>query len=64
MNIRQLKCELAKAGFTRLKGRGKGSHTVWKHPDNNTIVVYSGRARSHPRQTLSAQSSQAICFLT
>jgi len=49
MNIRQLKSKLVQAGFTCIKGRGKGSHSVWKHPHNNSIVVYSGRNRSHAK---------------
>jgi predicted RNA binding protein YcfA (HicA-like mRNA interferase family) len=30
--IRQLKSELTQNGFILLKKRGKGSHSVWKHP--------------------------------
>ncbi len=30
--IRELKAILKKAGFTQLKKRGKGSHSVWRHP--------------------------------
>ncbi|BAY22443.1 YcfA family protein [Calothrix sp. NIES-2100] len=30
--IRQLKAMVAKAGYVLQAGRGKGSHTYWKHP--------------------------------
>lgn len=35
--IRQLKAKLSKAGFT--KRPGKGSHTVWYHPDIPDLTV-------------------------
>jgi predicted RNA binding protein YcfA (HicA-like mRNA interferase family) len=30
--IRELKADLKRSGFIRLKGRGKGSHSRWLHP--------------------------------
>jgi predicted RNA binding protein YcfA (HicA-like mRNA interferase family) len=30
--IRELKAMVAKAGYILQPGRGKGSHTYWKHP--------------------------------
>ncbi|PSR23248.1 MAG: type II toxin-antitoxin system HicA family toxin [Sulfobacillus acidophilus] len=30
--IRQLMTDLQRAGFVALPRRGKGSHSVWKHP--------------------------------
>ncbi|GAA6616017.1 type II toxin-antitoxin system HicA family toxin [Scytonema sp. NUACC26] len=30
--IRELKAMVAKAGYILQSGRGKGSHTFWKHP--------------------------------
>ena len=30
--IRQLMADLRQAGFVELPRRGKGSHSVWKHP--------------------------------
>jgi predicted RNA binding protein YcfA (HicA-like mRNA interferase family) len=30
--IRELKAMVAKAGYILQPGRGKGSHTFWKHP--------------------------------
>lgn len=35
--VRQLKSKLQKAGFTIRSG--KGSHTVWHHPDKPEITV-------------------------
>jgi predicted RNA binding protein YcfA (HicA-like mRNA interferase family) len=40
--IRQLKQDLRKAGFQLQPGRGKGSHTVWTHPDVPEPVILSG----------------------
>jgi predicted RNA binding protein YcfA (HicA-like mRNA interferase family) len=41
--IRELKADLRQAGFTEVKGRGKGSHTVWTHPKYKGIVTLSGQ---------------------
>jgi predicted RNA binding protein YcfA (HicA-like mRNA interferase family) len=41
--IRELKSILQKAGFTLLKDRGKGSHTVWEHPNVKKNVILSGK---------------------
>ncbi|MBE9045615.1 type II toxin-antitoxin system HicA family toxin [Pleurocapsales cyanobacterium LEGE 10410] len=41
--IRELKSMLKKAGFTLLKDRGKGSHTVWEHPNVKQNVILSGK---------------------
>jgi predicted RNA binding protein YcfA (HicA-like mRNA interferase family) len=30
--ICQLRADLRKAGFSLVKGQGKGSHTKWRHP--------------------------------
>jgi len=38
--IRDLKSMLRKAGF--VQRAGKGSHTVWSHPDLPDVVVLSG----------------------
>ena len=43
MKIRKLKSSLSKAGFVRLKRRGKGSHTVWRHKTNHINIVCSGK---------------------
>jgi predicted RNA binding protein YcfA (HicA-like mRNA interferase family) len=39
--IRELKAMLRKAGFEQRAGRG--SHTVWSHPDLPEKVVLSGQ---------------------
>ena len=41
--IRELKSILKKAGFTLLKDRGKGSHTVWEHSNVEQNVILSGK---------------------
>lgn len=41
--IRELKALLKKAGFICLKDRGKGSHTVWEHPNVKNNVILSGK---------------------
>lgn len=38
--IRELKSLLRKAGYEMRSG--KGSHTIWSHPENMKIVVISG----------------------
>ncbi len=43
MKIRTLKSSLSKAGFIYLKKRGKGSHTMLRHPANHVVVVVSGK---------------------
>ena len=43
MKIRVVKSNLLKAGFIRLKKRGKGSHTMLRHPANHVVVVVSGK---------------------
>ncbi len=43
MKIRTLKSSLSKAGFIRLKRRGKGSHSIWRHKTNHINIVCSGK---------------------
>ncbi len=38
--IRELKEQLRRAGFIQRSGRG--SHSVWRHPRLNGVVVISG----------------------
>ena len=40
--VRQLKADLRKAGFVERKDRGKGSHTVWEHPETHVSVTIAG----------------------
>jgi predicted RNA binding protein YcfA (HicA-like mRNA interferase family) len=39
--VRELKVMLRKAGF--FVRAGKGSHTVWEHPDISNEIVISGK---------------------
>ncbi len=39
--VRELKAMLRKAGF--FIRAGKGSHTVWEHPDISDEIVISGK---------------------
>lgn len=39
--VRELKAMLSKAGF--FVRAGKGSHTIWEHPDLSIEIVISGR---------------------
>ena len=43
LKIRELKSKLQKAGFSLLKKRGKGSHTMWEHPLLSNSIITSGR---------------------
>jgi predicted RNA binding protein YcfA (HicA-like mRNA interferase family) len=36
---RQLKADLRRAGLVEKKDRGKGSHTIWEHPQFPDITV-------------------------
>lgn len=42
--IRQLESDLLKAGFTVVKGAGKGSHRKYIHPNVEGFVIISGKA--------------------
>ena len=46
MQIRTLKSRLSKAGFVCCSRRGKGSHSVWKHPIHPISIVQSGKDNS------------------
>ncbi len=39
MNSREILKILAKAGWETMKRRGKGSHTVMRHPDTSGKVI-------------------------
>jgi predicted RNA binding protein YcfA (HicA-like mRNA interferase family) len=41
--IRELKTMLSKAGFICLTKRGKGSHSIWRHPFYEDDVRLSGK---------------------
>jgi predicted RNA binding protein YcfA (HicA-like mRNA interferase family) len=40
--LRQLRAELARNGFSKEAGRGKGSHTYWTHPLLPYPLILSG----------------------
>jgi predicted RNA binding protein YcfA (HicA-like mRNA interferase family) len=46
MKVKLLKSKLSKAGFVLVPKRGKGSHSVWKHPFYSFSVVQSGKDNS------------------
>jgi len=37
--LRDLEADLRTAGFSRLPGRGKGSHELWLHPSSGAKVL-------------------------
>jgi len=37
--LRDLESDLKAAGFSRLAGRGKGSHELWLHPSTGAKVL-------------------------
>ena len=41
--IRELKQMLQQAGFELIPKRGKGSHTVWRHPQYQGSITLSGK---------------------
>ncbi|MBW4532523.1 MAG: type II toxin-antitoxin system HicA family toxin [Pleurocapsa minor HA4230-MV1] len=43
MKNRILKSRLSAAGFILLPKRGKGSHTVWRHPVYPIAITQSGK---------------------
>ena len=58
--IRELKQILSKAGFTLLRGRGKGSHTMWRHPLCSEDVRLSGQDGSDAKPYQEKVVEQAI----
>jgi predicted RNA binding protein YcfA (HicA-like mRNA interferase family) len=47
--VRELKANLRRAGFLEVRGRGKGSHSFWRHPTYPDLRV-----------TLSGQDGQDV----
>jgi predicted RNA binding protein YcfA (HicA-like mRNA interferase family) len=41
--IRELKAQIARAGFVYLPKRGKGSHERWRHPLIGKTLTISGK---------------------
>jgi predicted RNA binding protein YcfA (HicA-like mRNA interferase family) len=59
--IRQLKADLRAAGFVELPGRGKGSHTVWAHPEQTDVTVtLSGQDGEDAKRYQEGQVTEAI----
>jgi predicted RNA binding protein YcfA (HicA-like mRNA interferase family) len=56
--IRELKAILRKAGF--LRRAGKGSHSVWRHPQIDGTIVLSGNDGSDARPYQERQVNDAI----
>jgi predicted RNA binding protein YcfA (HicA-like mRNA interferase family) len=56
--IRELKALLRKAGFTCRPG--KGSHTVWRHPQRNKRVVLSGKDGSDAKIYQETEVAEAL----
>ena len=48
--IRDIKSILNQAGFKLIKGRGKGSHQLWEHPQlRNPIIIARKDGADAPR---------------
>lgn len=57
--IRQLKSSLSKAGF--FKRPGKGSHTVWEHPNLPSVkVTIAGKDGDDARHYLIEEVQKAL----
>lgn len=57
--IRELKAKLSKAGFTIRKG--KGSHTIWKHPAlPGVTVTVSGKDGNDAKPYLIEEVQDAL----
>ncbi len=56
--IRELKAKLRRSGF--IERTGKGSHTVWDHPDFSGILVISGHDGDDAKPYQERQVAQAI----
>jgi predicted RNA binding protein YcfA (HicA-like mRNA interferase family) len=62
--VRELKKYLAKAGFVLQKGRGKGSHTYWIHPDLESPLIMPGKDGDDAPRYLEQQVNKALQLLT
>ena len=56
--IRELKAMLLHAGFTYRSG--KGSHTVWKHPDLTIRITLSGQDGSDAKPYQEQDVAEAV----
>jgi predicted RNA binding protein YcfA (HicA-like mRNA interferase family) len=58
--IRELKRMLLQAGFELEKKRGKGSHTIWKHPNYKGSITISGKDGNDAQPYQEKDVKQAI----
>lgn len=58
--IRELKKMLLQAGFELEKKRGKGSHTIWKHPKYRGSITISGKDSKDAQPYQEKDVKQAI----
>lgn len=42
-SIKEVKRFLGRVGYYHAKGRGKGSHEVWKHPEFKSLAIPRGK---------------------
>jgi predicted RNA binding protein YcfA (HicA-like mRNA interferase family) len=61
--IREIKQNLSKAGFVLQKGRGKGSHTYWIHPDLELPLIIPGKDGDDAPRYLEQQINKALQLL-
>ena len=61
--VRELKQYLSKAGFVLQKGRGKGSHTYWIHPDLESPLIMPGKDGDDAPRYLEQQVNKALQLL-
>ena len=61
--VRELKQYLSKAGFVLQKGRGKGSHTYWIHPDLESPLIMPGKDGDDAPVYLERQVNKALQLL-
>ncbi|MEO1133206.1 MAG: type II toxin-antitoxin system HicA family toxin [Cyanobacteria bacterium J06639_1] len=61
--IRELKAQIARAGFVFLPKRGKGSHERWRHPLLNKTLTVPGKDGDDVPPYLEKQLSKLLVEL-